>query len=78
MRLVTSHSHIDARSQRFYCVASLQEQDKGGGDSDRHKKTAIYASWVATKIATNHCYKSPFRYLRKSLIYKGFSIMAER
>lgn len=78
MRLVTSHSHIDARSQRFYCVASLQEQEQSGGDSDRHKKTAICASWVATKIATNHCYKSPFRDLRKSLIYKGFSIMAER
>lgn len=78
MRLVTSHSHVDARNQRLYCVASLQEQDKGGGDSVRHKKTAICASWVATKIATNHCYKSPFRDLRKSLIYKGFYVMAER
>lgn len=82
MRLVTSHRHIDARSQRFYCVASLQEQeqeqDKNGGDSGRQKKTTICASWVATKIATNHCYKSPLLDLRKSLIYKGFSIMAER
>lgn len=38
MRLVASHSHVDARNQRLYCVASLQEQeqeqeqeqDKGG------------------------------------------------
>ncbi len=56
----------------------LQEQDEGGDDSDRHKKTTICASWVATKLATSHCYKSPFFDLRNSLIYKEFSIMAER
>jgi ketopantoate reductase len=34
------------------------------------------AAWQ--KIATNYCYKSLLLDLRNSLIYKGFSLMAER
>lgn len=45
-------------------------------NTDEKNSDLFAAAWQ--KIATNYCYKSLLLDLRNSLIYKGFSVMAER
>jgi|GEM_PF-5164918 hypothetical protein len=54
----------------------LDSQDHLIKKTDEKKQRFDRCSFA--KNAANHCYKSLFLNLRNSLIYKGFSVMAER